>query len=100
MDLFTPRDARYSKRVSEIKTQVQNQLGLTEDATVMVTELACLEDGCPPIETVIAVFQTATPRLQFKLHRSIDQITERGVQEICKRKINQVSEMDHGSCRS
>jgi hypothetical protein len=38
-----------------IKALVRNRLGLGDDATLMVSELRCHEDGCPDVETVIAV---------------------------------------------
>lgn len=100
MDLFAPRSPRFSTRANEIKAQVALQLQLPEDATIMVTELACLEEGCPPVETVIAVFQPATPKLQFKLHRSMAEITSEDIQELCKTKINPASETNHGNSRS
>jgi hypothetical protein len=99
MDLFASRGPRYAERANEIKAQVASQLGLSEDATVMVTELSCLEEGCPPIETVIAVFQPAMEKLQFKLHRAIADITTQDIQEICEKHYNnQSSERNHGSC--
>jgi hypothetical protein len=98
MDLFSSRGPRYSGRANEIKAQVASQLGLAEDATIMVTELACVEEGCPPVETVIAIFQPATQKLQFKLHRSISEITEQDIQEMCEKQINQASEKNHGNC--
>ncbi len=39
----------------QVKRWVEEQLGLDEPITVFVTELACHEPGCPPIETVIAL---------------------------------------------
>jgi hypothetical protein len=99
MDLFASRGPRHTERANEIKAQVASQLGLPEDAIVMVTELACLEEGCPPIETVIAVFQPAMEKLQFKVHRAIADITTQDIQEICEKHYNnQASEKDHGSC--
>jgi len=60
------------RRLKEIATKV---LAVGEDDVVMVTELACIEPGCPPIETVIAVLGTGTSR-QLKIHKSIADITE------------------------
>jgi len=39
----------------QVRRWVEEQLGLDEPITVLVTELACHEPGCPPIETVIAL---------------------------------------------
>ncbi len=75
MDIFAPRGSRYSERTNEIKAQVAAKLGLAEDATVMVTELTCSEEGCPPIETVIAVL-------------------------MCEKQSTSSSEKTHGNCCS
>jgi hypothetical protein len=100
MDIFSSRNPMQSERASEIKKQVVAELGLAEDATVMVTELTCSEEGCPPIETVIAVFQSAKPKIQFKMHRSLADITAHDIHEICAQQTNAISEKNHGSCRS
>lgn len=57
-------------RKRAIKAWVTEALALPEDATVMVTELACKEPGCPPIETVIAVLRAPGDTVQFKAHRA------------------------------
>ncbi|MEM9039510.1 MAG: hypothetical protein AAGD33_06415 [Actinomycetota bacterium] len=43
------------------------------DATVLVTELACSEPGCPPIETVIAVLAD-TGNVQYKIHKPVAEV--------------------------
>lgn len=43
------------------------------DTTVMVTQLACSEPGCPPVETVIAVLRQGDP-LQVKIHKPVAEI--------------------------
>jgi hypothetical protein len=64
----TTNDGAARKR--EIKAWVIEALALPAEATVMVTELACKEPGCPPIETVIAVLRGPKDTLQFKAHRA------------------------------
>lgn len=39
----------------QVRRWVEQHLVLDEPSTVLVTELACHEPGCPPIETVIAL---------------------------------------------
>ena len=63
MDIFSSRSSRSSERSYEIKAQVTTALRLDEEATVMVSELACMEEGCPPVETVIAVFRPAMEKV-------------------------------------
>ncbi|MFV0533280.1 MAG: hypothetical protein ACK5MR_06475 [Cumulibacter sp.] len=45
-----------------------------DDVVVMVTELACSEPGCPPVETVIALMYPGNPQ-QFKLHKPVCEVT-------------------------
>jgi hypothetical protein len=100
MDIFSSRGPRSSKHSYEIKAQVTAALGLSEEATVMVSELACMEEGCPPIETVIVVFRPAMEKLQFRLHRPMAEITVHDIEEMCAQQLNSSSEKNHGSCCS
>jgi hypothetical protein len=100
MDIFFGRGSRSSERANEIKIQVAAELGLDEETTVMVSELACMEEGCPPVETVIAVFRPGMPKLQFRLHRPMAEITAHDIQEMCARQTNSSLEKNHGNCCS
>jgi hypothetical protein len=51
--------------VRALKAVVRASLQLDLDATVVVQQLACVEPGCPPVETVIAVL--GTPRRTWKI---------------------------------
>lgn len=84
MDLFSKRNPVKGQRTQEIKERVTELLSLTEDATVMVTELNCQDDDCPEVETVIAVFRPSHPKMQITLHLSIDEITEAEIERFCK----------------
>jgi hypothetical protein len=97
MDIFSSRGPRNSERANEIKAQITAELGLNEEATVMVSELACSEDGCPPIETVIAVFRPAMQKLQFRLHLSMAEITTQDIHDLCTRQVNPLLEKNYGS---
>lgn len=44
-----------SADVKRIKSLVRDQWGVPEDVVVMVSELHCHEDGCPDVETIIAL---------------------------------------------
>ena len=98
MDIFTSRAPRSSGRANKIKAQVAAALCLDEEATVMVSELACMEEGCPPIETVIAVFRPAMQKLQFRMHCPMAEITAHDIEEMCAQQVNSSRERSHGSC--
>ena len=45
------------ERARRIKKALREALSLSDDMTVTVTELACLEEGCAPVETVIGLMR-------------------------------------------
>ncbi|HVY38348.1 MAG TPA: hypothetical protein VHM31_10435, partial [Polyangia bacterium] len=50
--------------------------GAPEDATIVVTELACSEPGCPPYEVVMAVLRPGgIPPVQKKLHKRLAELS-------------------------
>lgn len=71
------------ERVRAIKKTLGEALALSEDSTLTVTELACLEEGCAPIETAIGLLRPDQPQLQFKLHKPIDDVDARDLAEVC-----------------
>ena len=60
------------QRIRAIKRCLREALELPEDAIITVTQLACLEKGCAPLETVIGLRQVGKPRLQAKIHKTTD----------------------------
>lgn len=62
----------------QLKDLATRLLDVAEGEVVMVTELACLEPGCPPVETVLAVLGTR-PARQLKIHKAIPDVTEADV---------------------
>ena len=58
-----------------MKAWVRDVTSAPDDATIVVTELACLEDGCPPFEVVLAVMRADGSREQRKVHRRLDELT-------------------------
>jgi hypothetical protein len=85
MDLFAKKNPLKSARSQEIKARVTAFLELSDDATVMVTELTCQDEDCPEVETVIAVFRPGLEKVQATLHCSIDEITEDEIERFCRR---------------
>jgi hypothetical protein len=45
------------------------EAALPEGTAVSVSELACAEPGCPPVETVILVMAPGRPTRPVRLHR-------------------------------
>ena len=71
------------ERVRRIKEVLRAALNLPDGATVTVTELACLEEGCAPIETVVALLRPDAPPLQHKLHKPADAVDAEDLVQVC-----------------
>lgn len=63
---------------ARVKAWVAAALGPDDERTILVTELACTEPGCPPVETVIALLQEGEPQ-RWKLHKPVATVTEHDV---------------------
>ena len=71
------------ERARRIKKALRAALSLSDDITVTVTELACLEEGCAPVETVIGLLRPDAPQLQFKLHKPMDAVEAQDLVQVC-----------------
>ena len=65
--------------VQQVKAWVREALQVGDDTTLMVTELRCTEPDCPPVETVIALMETAQAGRQYKVHKPLSDITRSDV---------------------
>lgn len=70
-------------RARRIKRALRDALDLSEDAMVTVTELACLEEGCAPVETVFGLLRPHAPPLQHKLHKPMDAVGAEDLMQVC-----------------
>jgi hypothetical protein len=70
------------EKVGQIKNFLKTALSISDNSTISVTQLACLEKGCPPIETVVALLQPGSNPLLHKLHKSVDEIQASDLIEI------------------
>jgi hypothetical protein len=61
--------------VACVRGWTKARFSLTDDETVMVSELACGIPGCPPIETHV-VFWTPMGRHHFKIFKPLAQVSQ------------------------
>ena len=61
--------------LDRVRDWTQTRFHITDDETVMVSEVACGIAGCPPIETHV-VFWTAAGRHHFKIFRPLADVAE------------------------
>ena len=69
--------------VRRIKHALTDALMLSDVAMVTVTQLACLEEDCAPLETVIGLLRSNMPQLQHKIHKSTDAIDDSDLVVVC-----------------
>ena len=84
MNLFGGRRGIDPDQADRIKSWSRSAWALSEETTVMVTELECREPGCPPIETVIALLEGPGKTTQFKIHKTDGDVTQRDVEELMR----------------
>jgi hypothetical protein len=58
-----------------IKDWVRELIAPGDDVTILVSELTCSEPGCPPVETVIAVFRGRDEPTKYTIHRPSAEVT-------------------------
>lgn len=61
-------------RTAEIKAWVRAQFDLPDEVVVAVTELACRDDGCPDIETVIGIMRPGEKVETYRIHKPVAEI--------------------------
>jgi hypothetical protein len=71
---FAGKHSREAEKVAAIKAWVREGFDFP-DQPIFVTQLNCTEPGCPDLETVIAVLAEGGPPVQFRLYKSITDIT-------------------------
>ena len=71
-------------KIRHLKQVLRDALDLPEDATINLTELACMEEDCPPVETVFGLLRSDAPQLQHKVHKTTEEVDANDLLEICK----------------
>lgn len=56
---------------SHLRQIVRDELDLSEDDTVTVSEMACSKQGCPPVETVISIFPAGEEAYLIRVCKAI-----------------------------
>ncbi|HUN98688.1 MAG TPA: hypothetical protein VMU69_20955 [Bradyrhizobium sp.] len=72
--LARKRAPRYPEAIDRLKTATREQLHLSDDTVVSVTELACREPDCPDVETIIAVLIAGEKPRTVRFHKRIIEI--------------------------
>jgi len=72
--LGAPRNsAEYFQALEQVRGWVRKRFGLSDEAAIMVSEVACNLPGCPPLETVVAFWENEQ-RHHFKLFKQLREV--------------------------
>jgi len=72
---FAKKNQQNRALTERVRDWTRQRFELTDDETVMVSEIACQVPGCPPIETHV-VFWTTAGRHHFKIFRPLAAVSE------------------------
>jgi nitrate reductase delta subunit len=72
---FSKKNSGDMAAFDRVRDWTRARFKLTDDETVMVSEIACGVPGCPPIETHV-VFWTAAGRHHFKIFKPLAETVE------------------------
>ena len=72
---FSKKSPGDSAAADRVRDWTRARFALTDDETVMVSEVTCSVPGCPPIETHL-VFWTAAGRHHFKIFKPLADVIE------------------------
>ena len=78
---LAPQANRLQAKSAQIKVWVREALGLDPDTPMTVAELACRDEGCPDIETVIGVLEPDKPIRTIRIHAPMAAVTAQLVTE-------------------
>lgn len=76
---LAPRRPALVEKTRQIKDWVRQAFGLNEGIVVSVTELACRDDGCPDIETVIGIMHPGEKIKTLRIHKAIADVVQEDV---------------------
>ena len=71
------------ERIRRLKRSLREALELSDDVLITVTELACLETDCAPVETVFGLLRPGAQPLQHKVHKSTGDIDRDDLTSVC-----------------
>jgi nitrate reductase delta subunit len=70
---FINKSPEHGEALGRVREWTRERFRLSDDATVVVSEVACALPGCPPVETVV-VFWAEERRHHFKIFKPVRQV--------------------------
>jgi len=73
---WVKRNPEHGEALERVRQWTRARFSLSEQATVLVSELACGMPGCPPLETVIAFWSDGNKRHHWKVFKPAAEVVE------------------------
>jgi hypothetical protein len=73
---FVKKNPEHRQALDRVKEWTRARFKLPDDATILVSELACTIPGCPPIDTVVAFWTEGGRRHHFKVFKPVAEVVE------------------------
>jgi len=73
---WVKRNPEHGEALERVRQWTRARFSLSEQATVLVSELACGMPGCPPLETVIAFWSDGNKRHHWKVFKPVAEVVE------------------------
>ena len=70
---FSKKRPEHREALARVQEWTRERFNLVEEATILVTEVACRLPGCPPLETVV-VFWIGETRHHFKFFKPVREV--------------------------
>lgn len=80
MSLFDRRSPLAAVAARQVKAWVAEILWLDDETVVTVAQLACREEGCPPVETSIGVLLPGRSQ-RASIHKPVHEVTRADVEQ-------------------
>jgi hypothetical protein len=72
---FIKKSPEHRDALDRVREWTRERFSLPDDATIVVSEVACALPGCPPLETVI-VFWDGEKRHHFKIFKPVAEVVD------------------------
>ena len=73
---FAKKGPEHAAALERVREWTRARFKLSDDATILVSELACTIPGCPPIDTVVAFWTEGDKRHHFKVFKPVAEVVE------------------------
>jgi nitrate reductase delta subunit len=69
---FIKKSSEHVAALDRVREWTRKRFSLPDDATIVVSEIACMLPGCPPLETVVVFWTDA--RHHFKIFKPVAEV--------------------------